>query len=1342
MNLQKKLRLLLHSFVNWFRMTLQNQLEDSEETIKKRMRQMRTFPERLAALQPFWDSWYLDEFIGKGSFGEVYRIKKVDPFGGTYFAALKWLWIPQDVDDAYKKKKQGYLESQIHQLYENDAQTVKKEIEVMKRLNGESHVVGCEDFEIKKRNGDFGWDILIRMELLTPLTDYFSSGMTVGDVVKLGVDICSALEILEREKIIHRDIKPDNIFVTRTGSYKLGDFGVAKQFSQTYATMSMQGTPLYMAPEVYRNEAKTDYSVDLYSLGLVMHELLNRQRMPLVAFTDSIPTNAERDAAFLSRISGTAIPAPIDGTLDLKKIVCKACAFKSNKRYHSAIEMKNDLLALKVTPEFEKPLTPNPIEGVGLNSGRTPPRRISQEELAETIPSNNSEERSDEEPHPQPAPKPKKWKLVLPLFCLVFIVVGIIGITQSPPSPLHPTLPPTSVTSTPAPAPSSTIKAGQKEQNPYMNTIAVGSYSAIGLKENGTVVAEASWNEYGQGDTEKWTDIIAVAAADLHTIGVRADGTVVATGDNEHGQCDVSEWLDIVAVAAGNHHTIGLKADGTVVAVGANGSGQCNVGEWTDIEAVAAGFSHSIGLKTNGTVVAVGSNSKGQCDVSEWSDIVAVSAGRLSTVGLKKDGTVVAVGQNIAGQCDVSEWSDIVAIAAGERHTVGLKKDGTVVAAGTNDSGQCNVSNWTDIVAVAASSYSTMALKEDGTVVITGNSIGSSILQRNVTKWTSIGPNTTYIERPQKQAPYNDTGADTLPLYATSTPTPVSTLSPEELSRLYEYSILGDGTVSIDKYTGMHTSAVIPAEIEGRRVTTIGEDAFELNTMIKKVTIPEDVTCVGDMAFFGCTSLESVIIPEGVTSIGSYAFSRCKSLTNVSIPSTVLSMGINPFQGCDALSEMTIASDNSVFRVVDDALINQQNQEMVALLNHRRTEYSIPQGIVTIGFDAFSECKALKEVIIPEGVTTIGNSAFSGCDSLMRVSIPESVTNIKSLAFSFCPSLERVTIPEGVTTIGQAAFSECNSLTNVNIPSTVRLMGANPFQGCDALSEMTIASDNKVFQVVDDALINRQYKELTAFLNHGSTEYTIPEGIVTIGWNAFSECTALKKVTIPHGITSIGNSAFVGCTSLAEVNIPESITSIELLAFSGCDSLTNLNIPASVISIENAVFSNCPHLTLTVTSGSYAEAYAKENGIPYKSQSIEHSNSIHDANGQMLLIGYSNTDEYVLMSMEEDFSAQEAYTYALSRDDLITVTLRFSLDGQEIPIHSLALMIKNEQGARGSQIQLTEDGHYSLPIVICPGKYLLQIQTKPGCFAMVDSRITSGGEHCILFSSDDILDFN
>ena len=205
-----------------------------------------------------------------------------------------------------------------------------------------------------------------------------------------------------------------------------------------------------------------------------------------------------------------------------------------------------------------------------------------------------------------------------------------------------------------------------------------------------------------------------ISAGPSHSVGLRSDGTVIATEYRENdyaGQCDVSGWEGIDFVASGSFNTVGIKSDGTVVSTKYSGKyaamlyhGQDQVSGMSDIVAAAAGGSHTLGLRADGTVVATkygGPQDQyhGQCEVSDWRGIVAVATGRYHTVGLRVDGTVIAtrfIGdqKDNHGQCETSDWTDIVAIAAGTNHTLGLRANGTVVAVGANNKGQCEVTDW------------------------------------------------------------------------------------------------------------------------------------------------------------------------------------------------------------------------------------------------------------------------------------------------------------------------------------------------------------------------------------------------------------------------------------------------------------------------------------------------------------------------------------------------------------------------------------------------------------------------------------------------------------------------
>lgn len=233
-------------------------------------------------------------------------------------------------------------------------------------------------------------------------------------------------------------------------------------------------------------------------------------------------------------------------------------------------------------------------------------------------------------------------------------------------------------------------------------------------------------------------NIIAISTGVKHTVGLRADGSVVATGSNENGQCNVSGLTDIISIVAFDFSTFALKSNGTVITIEDPSTveltGCVDVTDksygynWKNVSSLIKndGF-YALALSLDGTLFCNGSKK----NLSNWKGIVSASS-NLHIVGLKSNGTVVATGSNDYGECDTQGWRNIVEVAAGFGYTIGLKVDGTVVAVGKNDNGQCDVNEWTDIVAISVSNYCTVGLKSDGTVVATGN---SQLGQCNVSGW-------------------------------------------------------------------------------------------------------------------------------------------------------------------------------------------------------------------------------------------------------------------------------------------------------------------------------------------------------------------------------------------------------------------------------------------------------------------------------------------------------------------------------------------------------------------------------------------------------------------------------
>ena len=299
-----------------------------------------------------YPGWETVRKIGSGSFGAVYEIARTLPNGKTEKAALKVITIPQNEGDVEELYSSGYDDASITAHFKSYLADIVNEYSLMAEIKGHTNVVYCDDIRYIQHDNGFGWDIFIKMELLTPLMKVKEPGAVEDTVKKLGADICSALVLCREKNIVHRDIKPQNIFVSEHGDYKLGDFGIAKTVEKTTGGTKI-GTYGYMAPEVYNNQPY-GAAADIYSLGLVMYWLLNEHRLPFLPMPPKVPTSTENEQARLRRFRGEPLPFPQNGSTELKRIVLKACAYDPKERYHTADEMLADLDALGGERVFAK----------------------------------------------------------------------------------------------------------------------------------------------------------------------------------------------------------------------------------------------------------------------------------------------------------------------------------------------------------------------------------------------------------------------------------------------------------------------------------------------------------------------------------------------------------------------------------------------------------------------------------------------------------------------------------------------------------------------------------------------------------------------------------------------------------------------------------------------------------------------------------------------------------------------------------------------------------------------------------------------------------------------------
>ncbi|MCQ2493779.1 MAG: protein kinase [Lachnospiraceae bacterium] len=289
--------------------------------------------------QTVLDNWKIVRVLGEGSFGKVFEIvKESGPVSVT--SALKVITIPKSDSEVIAIRNEGLDEVATRKYFKSMVDEVSNEIVMMASVKNHPNVVRYEDHEIIEHTESLGWDVLTRMEMLTPMDNYVNAhSMSEDDILAMGEQICSALEYCHKKGMIHRDIKPANLFVNEIGYFKLGDFGIARTVEKTTGEMSQKGTLNYMAPEIYMNKPY-GASVDIYSLGMVMYRMLNMGRAPFMPLPPAVPTREDRDNAMVRRMGGEVLPAPANASPIVADVLLKACSADVNYRYKSAAEFK------------------------------------------------------------------------------------------------------------------------------------------------------------------------------------------------------------------------------------------------------------------------------------------------------------------------------------------------------------------------------------------------------------------------------------------------------------------------------------------------------------------------------------------------------------------------------------------------------------------------------------------------------------------------------------------------------------------------------------------------------------------------------------------------------------------------------------------------------------------------------------------------------------------------------------------------------------------------------------------------------------------------------------------
>ena len=364
------------------------------------------------------------------------------------------------------------------------------------------------------------------------------------------------------------------------------------------------------------------------------------------------------------------------------------------------------------------------------------------------------------------------------------------------------------------------------------------------------------------------------------------------------------------------------------------------------------------------------------------------------------------------------------------------------------------------------------------------------------------------------------------------------------------------------------TSYTIPSGI-----TEIAGGAFQGYNNMTEIVIPNGVRKIGGMAFDGC-SLTNVSIPDGVEEIGVSAFSNCK-MSSITIPESVTTLGRCVFYWCDNLSAFygKFASTDNRCLVVDGYL------------------------------NSFARA-GLSEYTIPDNVSIIGESSFRGVE-ITSITIPQSVSQIEQSAFQYCPKLTTIyckpTTPPSISPY-ESFDTELDGRTfyvpSASVEAYKTAENWSTFANQIVGYEDDTVQSQILYTSTDGAIVTPY--NTSAFLDadgnvlnivtntyeNGQGVITIDGELVSLGFNAFRECTTLATITIPDVITSIESDVFYGCSGLTSIDIPDGVTSIGTNTFYGCSSLTSIDIPDGVTSIGSNAFASCSGLTsITIPDG-------------------------------------------------------------------------------------------------------------------------------------------------------------
>ena len=958
--------------------------------------------------EPFFGEWRIKRFIGAGSYGRVFEIERRDEFDTVYTGALKAVTIPASQGELDEILADGMDMNGASTYFRDYVKELNREIALMSKLKGHSNIVSYEDHKMFPHEDGVGWDILIRMELLTPITSYLKQNHTFTrrEVIQLGMDLCRALEICQRYNIIHRDIKSANIFISETEDFKLGDFGVARIASASTGASTRAGTVNYMAPEVFRGEKYTS-NVDIYSLGLVMYQLLNANRMPLYPPYPQPITPSSRERAQAQRLSGAALPPPANAEGRLAEIVLKACAPDPAQRYDSPTVMRQALEAILYTEGEAKMIYP---EGdtvpVPSTSGAAAPE--------ENDPNGETERpvwgstRADSE-------KPAKAEKDLPE-CLKnarddapleqqFSLRELSGLSKEEADALDLTLKPM-----PQPAPAAEPAAPAVPQEPAADqTVRVETAQPAAPADDSTVRLMPGAVPV-QTPAEDRTERVAAPVQPVQNVQESDKTTFLFEAQAEKRRQEQQakreaeeaarrkaaeeKEAELARIRAEKRAAEQAAAEEAARKAEAEQAAAAQAAQQQAEPAVSQKKGSKLPLAIGGVAVAAVVAVGGFALAGRGNSQLPVAASSVSvSEAIYTAGTYTATAEGCLSDVTVTVTvsdkaiTDVRVDASGETAELGGK-------AAEELPSEIIRSQSTDVDGYTGATLTSDAIKKaaaDCIAQASGKKAASS-QAASAAASSTVASSTTASSLSQNAADLIDSGS---------------------CGKNATWELYKDGTLYI-KGTGAMQDYNWNYNETTKIVTTGAPWHDSHSASVKKLVVEDGITSIGNDAFSDCESLASAELAEGITSIGDGAFTGCYDLEKINIPNSVTSIGYDAFDSCWTLPSLELPSGLSKL-------------ESSAVSFTAFKELTVPHGVKVVDSYLATYNDNLTTVTLEEGVEEIWHRAFWGCEKLNNITIPRSVKKIEGEAFLECTSLKSVTISKN-----------CNVASDA-FPSTVQI---------------------------------------------------------------------------------------------------------------------------------------------------------------------------------------------------------------------------------------------------------------------------------------------------------------